>query len=507
MAESSEIGQRSINRRLPAKAGRLLRKSATTCWGGTLNLDGDLLIEATAPGAAGTLKKMAESVAAAALAKAGYQRLADTVARWFLPGVVVVALATLIIHAQRTGLPGALLSALAVILIACPCALALATPMAIWAALGRASRGQVLFQHGDALCRLPQAKAICFDKTGTLTRGETAVERFLVDPEFSENLVLHVAATLAASSRHQHSLAVGEYANVRPGVDARDVQAEAGRGVSGYIERLQGRAFLGSRRWMDELGLTQSPQFAQVTDGEFAAASSLVCVGWDGQVRGLFVLREDLRAEAGDVVNWFKRAGYHVIILSGDTKGRAAVVGEELGVDVEAELLPADKLSVIRRLQGTRGPVIMVGDGINDAPALAAADVGIALGSGADVSRHSGDICLLGNDLARLPWAIGLARRSVAVIRWNLLWAFAYNTAGMALAATGLLNPMLAAAAMVVSSLLVVTNSLRLAGLEDEELCDLRQTSSPQSLRKSSPANRSSFQRHEIPATTTAGGA
>jgi P-type E1-E2 ATPase len=279
--------------------------------------------------------------------------------------------------------------------------------------------------------------------------------------------VLHVAAALAGSSNHPLAAAVAEYATLHGDlpIAASQFQSLPGRGVVGRIEQLEGVAYLGSRRWLIESG-QRWPTEWPLESGEVAAET---LVAWGGQIRGRFVVQEDLRPEAAASVAALREAGLAAVMLTGDRQPRAATLAASLNLEVSAELLPEAKLAAIKRLK-CRGPVVMVGDGINDAPALAAADVGIALGSGTDISRHTASVCLIGNDLSKLAWLIALSRQTVHTIRWNLVWAFAYNVAGIGLAATGSLHPIFAAIAMGASSLLVVTNSLRLAGLPDAQI-------------------------------------
>ncbi|MCE9526846.1 MAG: HAD-IC family P-type ATPase, partial [Planctomycetales bacterium] len=242
------------------------------------------------------------------------------------------------------------------------------------------------------------------------------------------------------------------------------VFVRAGRGIAGHIENIAATAYLGSRHWLAECGQLFPDEFVSLRGyADDAAAESLV--GWNGQVQGRFSFRETIRPEAEGTIALLKAAGLHGIMLTGDRQSRASALAKSLDLDFRAELLPQAKLAVIETLHA-QGPVVMVGDGINDAPALAEADVGIALGSGTDISRHSAGVCLLSNDLLRLPWLVRLARQTERTIRWNLFWAFAYNVAGIGLAAAGLLHPVAAAIAMGVSSLLVVTNSLSLARFE-----------------------------------------
>jgi heavy metal translocating P-type ATPase len=445
----------------------VLRRAGDVVLSGTLVLDGPLDIRAIAAADEGTLARMIEAVAHATAARTRYERLAEQISRWFLPSVAVVAVATLTVHAWQ-GNPGAgLLAALAVLVIACPCALGLATPMALWAAVGRAAQSGVLVRDGDALACLANAKTICFDKTGTLTTGEATVEAVRYDAGLDEKVMLCVASALSRSSNHPLAAAIGRYADARLTNSSSVVQhalVRPGRGIAGQCADLAATAFLGSRRWMAECGQQiPSELVAAQSSADDAAAEALVA--WDGLVRARFTFREAVRPEAEATITLLRRLGLHCLMLTGDRQPRAQALAKSLGLDCQAALLPEAKLAAIRALQSA-GPVVMVGDGINDAPALAAADAGIALGSGTDISRHSAQICLLTSDLARLPWLIWLARQTQHTIRWNLIWAFGYNIAGIGLAAAGWLHPVVAAIAMGLSSLFVVTNSLSLARLD-----------------------------------------
>lgn len=446
-------------------------------WAGSLNLDGDLVVEATALPAAGALGRLVEAVRSARLSKGRYQQLADRWSQRFFPLMVGIAGATLLGHGWRGAWETAWLSALSVVLIACPCALALATPLAIWAALAGAARRGVLFRSGSALENLATVRAVCWDKTGTLTTGTPKVRGLLCLREAERPLVEQLAATLAAASNHVFAQAVREELAGSPvAPDVVQVQTVAGRGLKAW-STARGVVALGSARWMAECGL-ELPRALQeqVAEAEqqlvpgvwcgskpkVAGAASIVYLGWEGTVRGAFVLEERLRAESESAIAACRRLGLYQTVLTGDRAERAAVLQALLNLPVAAHLLPEEKQSAVRAVGAAHGCVAMVGDGLNDAPALAAADVGLALGCGADVSREAAEVCLLPNDLRLVPWAIEHARRTVATIRQNLLWSFGYNSVGVAAAAGGMLHPALAAVLMVLSSLMVLGNSLRL---------------------------------------------
>jgi heavy metal translocating P-type ATPase len=357
--------------------------------------------------------------------------------------------------------PGALLAALAVLVISCPCALGLATPMALWAAIGRAASTGVLIRDGDALAALAGAKTVCFDKTGTLTTGNATIESVHVNEETDAALALPIARALSRASTHPLAAAIARYADALPTAEAivERPTVIAGRGICGWIPEADATAFLGSRRWMTQCQkeMPAAAEFCSTPDDTAEAF-----LAWGSRVRARFVFHESLRPEAETTIALLQRLGLRCAMLTGDRQGRAQSLARSLQIDCRAELLPEDKLQAIRALKAA-GPVLMVGDGLNDAPALAAADVGIALGSGTDISRHSAQVCLLTSDLSRLPWLIELARSTQRTIRWNLAWAFSYNIIGVGIAAVGWLHPVLAAIAMGLSSLMVITNSLALA--------------------------------------------
>ncbi|MDH3718257.1 MAG: cation-translocating P-type ATPase [Planctomycetota bacterium] len=465
---AAEIDQQLIT----GESETVARGPGDAVYSGTLNTDGDVVVQVTAAAGAETVSRLIELVQAAREAKGRYQRLADRVAQWFVPAVSLLAIVVTWLHTSQTGLEEGILAGLAVVLIACPCALGLATPLAVWTALGRAAQQQVLFGSGAALERLAAIQAVRFDKTGTLTTGQPVVDNLTVDDGEQADELLALAAGLASASTHSLAGAVSGYARAAcHGLDVfapSDVKSVAGRGVSGQCQQTGSRVWLGSEAYVRQAGLQISTGLQRAVQEAHTAGRSLVCIGWDGRVRGVFRFREQLRPEAASAIAACRKLELDAAVLTGDHDHRGAALAEQLQVPVSAELLPQQKLAAIDHAAGRLGPVAMVGDGLNDAPALAAAHVGIAMGCGADMTRDCADVCLLSNDLSRVAWSVKLARRCVHVIRQNLFWAFAYNAVGMALAASGRLNPIWAAAAMALSSFFVVSNSMRLAAEPDD---------------------------------------
>jgi heavy metal translocating P-type ATPase len=439
-------------------------------YSGTFNLDGELIVAVTTAVHEGTFQRLLDAVLEAAAQRTAYQRLADRIAAWLLPVVAVLATLTFTIHvwsAPNDGLASLerpLLAALAVLVIACPCALGLATPMVLWAALGRAANEQVLFRQGDALSRLAAAKIVCFDKTGTLTTGQLEVIDRWIAPQTTRKLVNHAAAALADRSNHPAAKAIAQaVCGDASLIDLEQMYECPGRGVKAWSPALRSEVFLGSWRWMleNECG---TEDWRKAAERNAWDRHALVFLAIDNRLAAVFVLDEQLRPHAAAAIVSLRKLGLSVRLLTGDRTSRAAHLADQLDIEFEAELLPQAKLRRIRELRQQFGPLVMVGDGLNDAPALAAADVGIALGCGADLSRDAAAVCLLSNRLDRIAWSIQLARDTTHALRWNLLWAFGYNLAAVPLAAAGIVNPIIAALAMAASSLLVIANSLKLSG-------------------------------------------
>ncbi len=428
---------------------------------GSIALDGTLTVRVTAVGGRSAIGRLAALLAAARLSKGRYERLTDRVAAVFVPLTIVLAGVAAALGFRRAGAEEALLSSLAVMLIACPCALGIATPMAVWVSLGRAASQGVLFRSAEMIERLAGLRAVAFDKTGTLTTG-TPIVRSIDANGGDPARVLGIAAGLAAHSTHVLSRGIASRAEA-DGVACVDVPAtQTVPGCGVIAEQAGSRVSLGSVALMARRGHVLSDGLQRAVDRLCDEGCGVACLGVDERVVGVFGFSETLRPEARAAIDALKCQGLQVVVLTGDHTQRARAVAEVLGVETFGALSPEGKLDHLGRLRRDAGPVGMVGDGLNDAPALAAADVGIAMRCGADITRESADVCLLGDDLATLPKMIRLARRTVHTIRLNLFWAFAYNAAGISLAMVGRLSPIAAAGAMVLSSVFVATNSLRL---------------------------------------------
>ncbi|MGE4367039.1 heavy metal translocating P-type ATPase [Thermomonas sp.] len=438
-----------------------------TVTGGAVNGEGRLQLRTTAVGAETALARIVRLVEDAQVKKAPIQRIVDRVSAVFVPVVIGIALLTLAGWGLARGdWTQALLNAVAVLVIACPCALGLATPAAVMAGTGVAARAGILVQDVEALETAGRLRTVAFDKTGTLTVGKPTLVR-LHAPNGDESELLALAAGLQQGSEHPLAKAVLEAARERGIVPAAvtGITAVAGRGVQG--EQAGRRLALGHTRWMAELGVALSSlqTLADAAAQAGLSASWLAVATPDGwQPRGLLAFGDAPRPQSAAAIAALRALGIRPLLLTGDSQGAARALAAQVGLqedEVRAELLPQDKLEAIRAL-AAQGPVGMVGDGLNDAPALAAATVGFALGSGTDVAMHAAGITLMRPDPRLVADAIDISRRSVRKIHQNLFWAFVYNVVGLPLAALGLLDPMLAGAAMAASSVSVVTNALLL---------------------------------------------
>jgi Cu+-exporting ATPase len=437
--------------------------------GGSINGEGRVVLQVTAVGQESVLARIIRLVEDAQAAKAPIQRLVDRVSAVFVP--VVLAIAALTLGGwllAGAGVEAALIHAVAVLVIACPCALGLATPAAIMAGTGVAARHGILIKDAQALELAHRVDTVAFDKTGTLTVGQPRLVAFVAAPGVDEDAQLAAAASLQSGSEHPLARAVLQAARERglafEGPQA--VRAVAGRGTEGEVG---GRSFLvGSLRWVGELGVSLQPVQAEVQrlQDEGATLSALVERVTGGlALRALLAFADAPKPGAAEAIAELRRRGQRVVMISGDNRAAALAMGRRLGLpaqDVQADVLPGDKAAQVAALREGGHVVAMVGDGVNDAPALAAADVGIAMGTGTDVAMHAAGVTLMRGDVGLVAGALGISHRTVVKIRQNLFWAFAYNVAGIPLAALGYLSPVVAGAAMALSSVSVLTNALLL---------------------------------------------
>lgn len=444
--------------------------------GGTMNQTGGFVMEAGKVGSDTMLSQIVRMVADAQRSRAPIQRLADEVSGWFVPVVIAVALvafAAWMIYGPEPRFAHALVAAVAVLIIACPCALGLATPMSIMVGVGRGASLGVLIKNAEALERFEKVDTLVVDKTGTLTEGRPEVTAIAAVAGISESELLRLAAAVERSSEHPLALAIVNAANNR-GIalgDATDFDSPVGKGATGVVEGK--RLILGSHRIMEEEGVDVTAMTAKAEELRNDGAT-VIFIAIDGRLAGLFAIADPVKATTPDAVKALIEDGIRVVMLTGDNKTTALAVARRLGIsEVEAEVLPEDKSKIVSRLRSEGRIVAMAGDGVNDAPALAAADVGVAMGTGTDVAIESAGVTLLKGDLQDIVRARQMSRATMSNIRQNLFFAFIYNAAGVPVAAGVLypvfgllLSPILAAGAMALSSVSVIANSLRLRSMK-----------------------------------------
>lgn len=467
LSERAEVDQQIIT----GESDPVVKFRGQRLYGGSVNGNTELRIEVSSAAHEGTVHRMIDAVQQAALSKNRYQRLADRVASWFVPTVTSLALVVFAWHTANHSFQQGLLASLSILLIACPCAMGIATPLAAWTSLAEAARHGVLFRHGDALLQLAKADTFLLDKTGTLTTGQMVSDaplKLQVDdsPDSDEPRwnVEEVAISLARASRHPLCEALADHRRAAlSAVPLECIESVPGRGMKAQLP-CGAAVALGDPAFVAQVvGAPPPAEYPALRATGATPQNSGFAVGWDRKLRAYYLIREQLRPGGQAALDALRQRGLHVAILTGDRTERAHQLQGDLNVDVRGQLLPDDKLAQVRQQQALGHRVVFVGDGVNDAPALAAADVGIAMSCGADVTREAASVCLLGNELMSLPRIHELAQATTRTIRNNLIWSFAYNLVGIGFAVTGRLNPILAAAAMVASSLIVITNSLRLA--------------------------------------------
>jgi Cu+-exporting ATPase len=431
-----------------------------TVTGATVNAGGRLVVEASRVGSDTQLARMARLVEDAQNGKAEVQRLADRISGIFVPVVLLIAVGTFGVWLGVTGdTAAAFTAAVAVLIIACPCALGLATPTALMVGTGRGAQLGILIKGPEVLESTRRVDTVVLDKTGTITTGRMTLQEVYVAEGTDERELLRLAGALEHSSEHPvaRAVAAGAEERVGPLPSAEHFENVPGRGVRGRVE---GRE-VAVGRLFDVL----PEELARARSEAESGGRTAVVVGWDGAARGIVAVADAVKETSAEAVRELRALGLTPVLLTGDNRTVAEAVAAAVGIDpgdVIAEVLPEDKVDVVRRLQGEGRTVAMVGDGVNDAAALATADLGLAMGTGTDAAIEASDLTLVRGDLRVAADAIRLSRRTLGTIKGNLVWAFGYNVAALPLAAAGMLNPMIAGAAMAFSSVFVVSNSLRL---------------------------------------------
>jgi len=440
--------------------------------GGTVNQTGSFVVRAERVGSETLLAQIVQMVADAQRSRAPIQRLADQVSAYFVPAVIAVAVLTFLVWSligPEPRMAYGLVNSVAVLIIACPCALGLATPMSIMVASGKAAQNGVLFRNAEAIELLRRVNVLVVDKTGTLTEGRPRLRTVIADPGIEDRTILFLAASLELASEHPLAAAIVSGARerrIQPG-KATSFRSLTGKGVVGEVDQRQ--VVLGNRLLLDDLQLNPG-QLANEADRLRHEGQTVMFVAVDGAVKGLLGVADPIKESASGSIDHLHAQGIRIVMLTGDSRTTAQSVAKQLNVDeVIAEVLPEDKLEVVKRFQVQGNVVAMAGDGINDAPALAQADVGIAMGTGTDIAMKSADVTLLKGDLRGIVRARILSRLTMSNIKQNLFFAFVYNSFGVPVAAGVLypvfgilLSPMIAAAAMSFSSVSVIANALRL---------------------------------------------
>ncbi len=449
--------------------------------GATINSGGRLVVRATRVGAETALGQITRLVTEAQSGKAPVQRLADRVSAIFVPIVIALAAATLGFWLGTDASTAyALTAAVAVLIVACPCALGLATPTALLVGTGRGAQLGLLIKGPEVLESTRRVDTVVLDKTGTVTTGEMSVRAIFTDEGVDESEAMEVIGALESASEHPIARAIADAASRRAGglPAPEEFRNLEGLGVEGVVA---GRSVVAGRpRLLAARRFAISEELADAMSAAHRRGETAVAAGWDGAVKAIILVADTIKPTSAEAVTRLRSLGLEPVLLTGDNRATAQNVAAEVGItEVIAEVLPAEKAEVIARLRNEGRVVAMVGDGVNDAPALARADLGLAIGTGTDVAIEASDLTLVSGDLRAAADAIRLSRRTLSTIKGNLFWAFAYNVAALPLAVTGYLNPLVAGAAMALSSIFVVSNSLRLRGFQAERSTSGAQAATP----------------------------
>jgi len=443
------------------------KKVGNQVFGATLNQDGVIKIKVSRVGEGTVLAQIIKTVEEAQNSKAPIQKLADQISGIFVPIVIMIALITFFgWHFKTNDLSLALINAVAVLVIACPCALGLATPTAIMAGIGQGARKGILFKTGDSFERTKDIDMVIFDKTGTLTQGQPQVIKILSNPKhnFSEEKILMIAASVTKNSEHPLSKAVHQYALEKNSElkNFSNVKELQGKGIIARCPEHNISVALGNKKILEDLKLETDWVDKILADADSEVGTKLF-VAHEKNIVGSLIIADEIRGESKSVLTQLKKMGLKIAMITGDNQKTAESVAKELEIDrVLAEVTPDEKAAEIKKIQNENHKVVFVGDGINDAPSLAQADLGIAMGNATDIAKEVGQIILIQNNLEKVPMAIRISRMTFNAIRQNLFWAFIYNAIAIPFAAFGFLNPAIAAAAMSFSSISVILNSLRI---------------------------------------------
>ncbi len=443
------------------------RSKGDEVYAGTVNIDGVIKIQTTAESEETVHARIVRLMEEAQKTRSPLQKMVDKISAIFIPLVILIAILTFTGWTLMTSFDIALMYALAVLVVACPCALGIGSPIAAAVSIGRSAAGGVLVKSAGAMERIGKTRIAVFDKTGTLTSGEFAVI-FVKTANQNENQLVSAVASLERDSLHPLSKSIVRFARGEQSewFDTRGVTAVPGQGIKGQV-KLNGewkQLFAGNKNFLDAQGYSISEDFISTIQEKEA---TLIYAGWDNEIKGIIGLQDVIHESAYSTVRQLHQMNIKTILLSGDRKAIAQKVGQELGIEeTHGELLPQQKIDYIHSLREKTKGIAMIGDGINDAPSLAAADTGITLASATDIAKENADITILGAQLDKIPWLISLSKKTRRIISWNLIWAFGYNSIAILFAVFGFLQPIIAAFAMIISSLLVIGNSMRLKGMK-----------------------------------------